>query len=116
VSTSDQSSPQPGADKRDLEISNLREAYQEQGRRFTLLAELSRRLVSTLDPGTVLQEVVEAACELTGARYGALGVLDETRTRLAQFLTVGIDETRNSTVRAGVAIVSRPSCAARRLK
>ena len=29
---------------------------------------------------------------MVGARYGALGVLNEDRTSLAQFITVGIDE------------------------
>ena len=64
----------PGGDPRDQEVSDLREAYREQGRRFELLTELSRRLTATLDPAQVLREVVDAACELTGARYGALGV------------------------------------------
>jgi signal transduction histidine kinase len=36
--------------------------------------------------------VLEAARELTGARYAALGVLDDSRTALARFLTIGIDE------------------------
>ena len=30
--------------------------------------------------------------DLVDARYGALGVLDESGTRLVQFLTVGIDD------------------------
>jgi signal transduction histidine kinase len=40
----------------------------------------------------VLEQVLEASRELTGARYAALGVLDETRGELARFLTLGIDE------------------------
>jgi signal transduction histidine kinase len=40
----------------------------------------------------VLQRVLESARELTGAQYAALGVLDESRTALERFLTVGIDE------------------------
>ncbi len=44
-----------------------------------------------LDLETVLHRIVEAAVRLVDARYGALGVIDETR-RLSQFLTVGIDE------------------------
>ena len=46
---------------------------------------------SGLDLDLVLQRIVEAAVELVDARYGALGVLDENRTRLIQFLTVGLD-------------------------
>ena len=40
----------------------------------------------------VLRRMVEAATELVGARYGALGVLDESGTGLSDFVTVGIDE------------------------
>ncbi len=47
---------------------------------------------SDLDLPSMLLRIVEAAVELVDAEYGALGVLDPTRTRLAQFLTVGIDE------------------------
>jgi signal transduction histidine kinase len=36
--------------------------------------------------------MLDAAREVTGARYAALGVLDENRDELAQFLTSGIDE------------------------
>jgi signal transduction histidine kinase len=47
---------------------------------------------SDLDLPAMLDRIVSAAAELVDARYGALGVLDETGTRLAQFITVGIDE------------------------
>ena len=36
--------------------------------------------------------IVESAVELVGARYGALGILDEAGVGLAQFLTVGVDD------------------------
>jgi signal transduction histidine kinase len=47
---------------------------------------------SDLDLPDILQRVAESAATLVDARYGALGVLDETGTRLSQFLTVGLDE------------------------
>jgi signal transduction histidine kinase len=47
---------------------------------------------SDLDLPAMLQRIVEAAVDLVDARYGALGVLDDTRTRLAQFITVGLDD------------------------
>jgi signal transduction histidine kinase len=40
----------------------------------------------------VLQRIVEAAVDLVGARYGALGVLNESQPGLAEFITVGIDD------------------------
>ncbi|MCW2949859.1 MAG: putative two-component system sensor kinase, partial [Thermoleophilia bacterium] len=39
----------------------------------------------------VLRRIIELACELVDARYGALGVLDEEGDELAQFITVGAD-------------------------
>jgi signal transduction histidine kinase len=56
------------------------------------LLEVARALVSGLDTRTILDRVLEAARDVTGARYAALGVLDEERGELAQFLTVGVDQ------------------------
>lgn len=56
------------------------------------LLDATVSLSSELDLQTVLRRVVEAAVELVDARYGALGVLDESRDHLVEFITVGIDE------------------------
>ena len=40
----------------------------------------------------MLRRIVAVAAELVDARYGALGVLDETKTELAQFIAVGLDD------------------------
>jgi signal transduction histidine kinase len=53
---------------------------------------------SELDLATVLQRIVESATDLVEARYGALGVLDEQHTHLAQFLTVGVDPTQRAAI------------------
>src|SRR5579875_990791 len=53
---------------------------------------LARSVFEELAVEQVLERVLEAARELTGARYAALGVLDPSRTRLEQFITSGIDE------------------------
>jgi signal transduction histidine kinase len=60
--------------------------------RLERLLEVGRGLVSSRDPEVVLTEVLRAAQELTGARYAALGVLDENKSGLARFLTVGVDD------------------------
>ena len=60
--------------------------------RLERLLELGRSLVENLDLELVLKRVLEAARELTGARYAALGILDARREELEQFLTVGVDE------------------------
>lgn len=56
------------------------------------LLAVGRALVSQLDLDALLAEILTAARDITGARYAAVGVLDPDRTRLARFLTLGIDD------------------------
>jgi signal transduction histidine kinase len=56
------------------------------------LLDVGRSLMTELDQGAVLDRVLETARELTGARYAALGILNEERSELEQFLTVGVDD------------------------
>jgi signal transduction histidine kinase len=61
------------------------------------LLDVGRELVTELDLGAVLDRVLQTARELTGARYAALGILNDQRTELQQFLTSGVgDETRRA--------------------
>jgi signal transduction histidine kinase len=55
------------------------------------LLRAGRSLVARLDLESVLDELLETARDLTGARYAALGVLDEERRELERFLTRGVD-------------------------
>jgi signal transduction histidine kinase len=56
------------------------------------LLEATLLLEADLDLPSLLRHVIQEACSMTGARYGALGVLDDDGTALAEFLTVGLDE------------------------
>jgi GAF domain-containing protein len=60
--------------------------------RLRSLLEVGRALVSNFDLEEVLERVLAAARDLTGARYAALGVLDEAGAELERFLTVGMDD------------------------
>ncbi len=55
------------------------------------LLHVGRSLVSDLDLESVLQAVLDAARDLTGARYAALGVLNDRGDGLERFLTLGIE-------------------------
>ena len=55
------------------------------------LVEAGIALTSELSLEAVLQNLVETAAELTGARYAALGVINEARTGLERFLVTGLD-------------------------
>lgn len=56
------------------------------------LLDVGRTLVSELDTEGVLERILDEARAITGARYVAVGVLDEQRGELERFLTSGIDE------------------------
>jgi signal transduction histidine kinase len=60
--------------------------------RFRRLIDVGSHLLSELDIEVVLRSVAEAAREVTGAKYAALGVLDPERRELERFINVGIDE------------------------
>ena len=47
-----------------------------------------------LELPALLRHVVEEAASMTGARYAAVGVLNENRTALAEFVTFGIEPER----------------------
>ncbi|HYA09154.1 MAG TPA: GAF domain-containing protein, partial [Gaiellaceae bacterium] len=53
--------------------------------------DVARSVLAELDLEVVLDRVLHAAQDLTDARYAALGVLNESRTELARFLTLGVD-------------------------
>lgn len=65
--------------------------YQRLKRQLVRLTEASVQAAASLDPAEVLQAVVDGACELTEARYGALAVFDEAG-RITRFVTHGISE------------------------
>jgi signal transduction histidine kinase len=66
-------------------------ATRESGRLRTLL-DTGIAISSELSLDAVLQRIVAAAAQLTGARYAALGVIDATGTGLERFVTHGVDE------------------------
>ena len=59
------------------------------------LLDVGRGLVAEHDPDTVLYQVLAVAQDLTGARFAALGVLDERQTR-ARALSHGRNRRRDT--------------------
>ena len=60
--------------------------------RLAALLDAGRVLVAQLEVDAVLEELLRVACELTGARYAALGVLDDDRRELRRFVTRGVGQ------------------------
>src|SRR3954451_3965622 len=59
--------------------------------RWRALVDAGIAVTSELSLDAVLQRIVEAAAELTGTTYAALGVIDPAGRGLERFLTTGID-------------------------
>jgi len=60
--------------------------------RLRALLDAGIALSSELSLDAVLQRIVEAAAELTGARYAALGVIDQSGEALERFVVTGVDQ------------------------
>jgi signal transduction histidine kinase len=68
------------------------------GSRLAALLEAGRGLVAQREVDAVLQELLRVACDLTGARYAAIGVLDADRRNLERFITRGIGEAEREAI------------------
>jgi signal transduction histidine kinase len=66
--------------------------------RLRALVDAGTAIASELSLDAVLQRLVELAAELTGARYAALGVIDQSGSQLERFLTHGMDAETQATI------------------
>ena len=62
------------------------------------LLDVGRAVMTEFDLAAVLDRVLKAAREITGARYAAIGILNEQRSELDQFLTSGVDDETHRTI------------------
>lgn len=60
--------------------------------------EATLLIESNLELPEVLRHVIEEACAMTNARYGALGVLDEDKSSLSEFITVGLSPEQEAAI------------------
>src|SRR5947208_1313885 len=67
-------------------------------RQLHRLLEAVLTIGSDLDLASVLRTIIATAAELVDARYGALGVLDQSGTRLAEFITVGVTDDERAAI------------------
>ena len=64
----------------------------QQQERLRALVAAGIALTSELSLDALLQKLVETAAQLTGARYAALGVIDQAGQALERFVTTGLDD------------------------
>lgn len=68
------------------------------GEQIRRLLDVGRALVAEHGTEAVLDKILQAAREITGARYAALGVLDPDRRELERFIAVGIDDAAHGAI------------------
>lgn len=90
--------PSPGVDPT-LRLDDQLEQIAEQLRELAVAKDRLQGLLDAvltisreMDLPTVLHRIVTTAMDLVGARYGALGVLDDSGEQLGQFITAGLSE------------------------
>jgi len=64
---------------------------------YERLLEAGLAVAAELSLPAALQRIVELAAELTGARYGALGVLGRDGT-ISEFITTGVTEEQRAVI------------------
>ncbi|MCT4352837.1 GAF domain-containing protein [Streptomyces sp. Je 1-79] len=66
--------------------------------RLPMLLQAVLSVGTELELRATLQHIVDCAIELTGARYGALGVVDPERGRLTELFTAGMTEAERARI------------------
>ncbi|WP_246456056.1 GAF domain-containing sensor histidine kinase [Nocardioides mesophilus] len=87
--------PLAGAELEDLlrELLQRVDEVMDTQHRLRLLLDATLRIAADLDVDSVLEATVRVACDLAGARYGALAVLrSRADHRLSDFVTHGMSE------------------------
>ncbi len=84
-------------DRRDVTGDSVSQLDEDRLRR---LLEAGRSVVAERELEGVFERLLEVARELTGAYYAAIGVLDEGRETLADFITAGIDPAAHGSIGA----------------
>jgi len=77
-------------------VERARDVLTTQGRLRALL-RANQGLIEELEMPVVLRRIIEAAVELVGAQYGALGVI-APEGGLEQFITVGLEEEQAASI------------------
>jgi signal transduction histidine kinase len=79
-------------------LDRARAHAEDQRARMAGLVEAGLSLGQEFALDDLLARIVQAARQVVGARYAALGVLDETRTRLAEFVTAGLSDDERAAI------------------
>jgi len=71
---------------------------EERARALHSLVGAVREITASTELDRLLERILHGAKELTGARYAALGIIDETEQKLVRFITEGIDDATKTAI------------------
>ncbi|MDP6664850.1 MAG: ATP-binding protein [SAR202 cluster bacterium] len=91
--------PSNDSDLTEPSLETLRAENRSLRDRLEMSSRLYSRVASSLSPDEVLRDIIDAARELTSARFGALAVSDD-KGGVRQFFATGIDETGQEAIGA----------------
>ena len=74
------------------ELAESMQISKERARALHSLVGAVREITASTELDRLLERILHGAKELTGARYAALGIIDETEEKLVRFISEGIDE------------------------
>ena len=80
------------------ELSSREEASARAQQRLTALLDAVMAVTADLELSDVLTRIVNSACELVDAKYGALGVLGPDGEHLVEFVTRGVSEAQRQSI------------------
>ncbi len=81
-----------------VQLHGERRRAEVAGARMASLVDAGLSLSRELRLDDLLARIVQAAREVVGARYAALGVLDADRTELVEFVTAGLDHAEREAI------------------
>jgi signal transduction histidine kinase len=83
-----------------LALEGARRRAEDAGARMASLVDAGLSLGQEIGLDDLLTGIVQSARTVLGARYAALGVLDDSRTELARFITAGLTEAEREAIGA----------------
>ncbi len=82
------------------ELAQSVQISEERARALHSLVGAVREVTASTELDRLLEQILHGAKELTGARYAALGIVDEAEEKLTRFITEGMDEATKAAIGA----------------
>jgi signal transduction histidine kinase len=82
------------------ELAESVQISEDRAKALQSLVGAVREVTASTELDRLLEQILHGAKELTGARYAALGIVDEAEEKLSRFITEGMDEAMTAAIGA----------------